>query len=124
MTRNLAGALPLGTFTLLLFFAVLGIGSRFAEVSAVGIEVFYFTAVVVLVHGLLVYALARLARLDVETVSVASQAAVGGPPTAMALALARGRQELTLPGAAVGLLGYAVGTYVGLAVASWVRTWG
>lgn len=120
-TRDLEGAMPLGTFTLLLFFAVLGIGSRFAEVFSVGIEVFYFTAVVVLVHGLVVYTVARLAKLDLETISVASQAAVGGPPTAMALALARKRHDLTLPGAAVGLLGYAVGTYVGLAVAALVR---
>lgn len=122
--RDLEGSLPLGTFTLLLFFAVLGIASRFSEVLAVGIEIFYFTALIVLAHGLLVYLFARLARLDVETTSIASQAAVGGPPTAMALALARRRPDLTLPGAAVGLLGYAVGTYVGLAVAAFVRGWG
>jgi uncharacterized membrane protein len=119
--RCLQGALHLGTLALNLFFVVIGIGSRVAEILAVGLEVFYFTAAVVLIHGLVTFVLARLARLDVETTAVASQAAVGGPSTAMALAIARRRPGLALPGLMAGLLGYAVGTYLGLAVAYAVR---
>jgi uncharacterized membrane protein len=115
--RRLEGSLHLGTLALNLFFVVIGIGSRVSEILAVGLEVFYFTASVVLIHGLVVFGAARLARLDVETTAVASQAAVGGPSTAMALAIARRRPGLALPGLMVGLLGYAVGNYLGLAVA-------
>jgi uncharacterized membrane protein len=57
-------------------------------------------------------------------VSVASQAAVGGPSTALALAVTRGWNRLALPGVLVGLLGYAVGNYAGLAVAALVRRFG
>jgi uncharacterized membrane protein len=119
--RRLQGALHLGTLALNLFFVVIGIGSRVAEILAVGLEVFYFTATVVLIHGLVTFAAARLVRLDVETTAVASQAAVGGPSTAMALAIARRRPDLALPGLMAGLLGYAVGNYLGLAVAYAVR---
>lgn len=119
--RRLRGALHLGTLALNLFFVVIGIGSRVAEILEVGIEVFYFTATVVLLHGLLTYGVARLLRLDVETTSVASQAAVGGPSTAMALAVARERPRLALSGIMVGLLGYALGTYAGLGIASLLR---
>ena len=119
--RALSGSLQLGTLALHLFFAVIGIGSRVDQILEVGIQVFYFTAVVVLVHGLVLFSVARLARLDVETTAVASQAAVGGPSTALALAVIRKRSELALPGAMVGLLGYALGTYAGLAVAYLVR---
>ena len=111
-------SLPLGLLALHLFFAVIGIASRISEILAVGLEIFYFTAVVVLVHGLLVYGLGALLRLDVEVLSVASQAAVGGPSTAMALATTRQRHDLALPGLVVGLLGYAVGNYAGLLVAA------
>lgn len=52
----------------------------------------------VAIHGLLTFAAARLVRLDVETTAVASQAAVGG------------------------LLGYALGNYLGLAIAYLVRS--
>lgn len=119
--RRLAGSLQLGMVALNLFFAVIGIASKVSEILAVGLEVFYFTAVVILVHGLLTYGGAWLLRLDVETTSVASQAAVGGPSTAMALAAARGWRELALPGVVVGLLGYAVGNYAGLAMATALR---
>jgi uncharacterized membrane protein len=116
------GALHLGTLALNLFFVVIGIGSRVAEILAVGIEVFWFTAAVVLIHGLVTFTAARLVRLDVETTAVASQAAIGGPSTAMALAIARHRPQLALPGLMVGLLGYAVGNYLGLAMAYAVHT--
>lgn len=118
-----AGSLQLGTLALHLFFAVIGIYSRFAEIAAVGPAVLYFTATVVAVHGILVYGGCRLAGLDVGTTSVASQAAVGGPASALALAAARGWPALALPGVAAGLLGYAVGNYIGLAVAFLVRAW-
>jgi uncharacterized membrane protein len=70
---------------------------------------------------LVVFAGARLVRLDVETTAVASPAAVGGPSTAMALEIARRLPRLALPGLMAGLLGYALGNYLGLAVAYLVR---
>lgn len=120
--RSLHGALPLGYLALHLFFVVIGIGSRVDEILRVGPEVLYITGLVVLIHGLVVYGGGWLARLDVGSTSVASQAAVGGPSSALALAMAREWPRLALPGVAVGLLGYAVGTYVGLGVAWLART--
>ncbi|MGH7541578.1 MAG: DUF819 domain-containing protein [Gemmatimonadota bacterium] len=119
--RRLEGALPLGYLALHVFFVVIGIESRVGEILRVGPEVLYLTATVVLVHGVLLYGGARLARLDIGTASVASQAAVGGPSTALALAVARDWPRLALPGMAVGLLGYAVGTYAGLGIGALVR---
>ena len=74
-----------------------------------------------IVHGLLTFSLARVFRLDAETTAVASQAAVGGPSTAMALATSRGWADLALPGLMVGLLGYAVGNFAGLGIAFAIR---
>jgi uncharacterized membrane protein len=121
--RRLQGAMQLGALGLHFFLVIIGISSRISEIIRVGPEVFWFTALVVAVHGLLTYGGARLARLDVETTSVASQAAIGGPSSALALAVGRDWRALVLPGAVVGLLGYAVGNYLGLGVAYWVRGW-
>jgi len=115
------GALQLGTMVLHLFFVVIGIWSRVAEIAAVGVSVFFFTLVVIGVQALVVYGVGRLARLDVGTLSVASQAAVGGPSSALAVAVAREWPGLVLPGIIVGLLGYAVGSYLGFGVAYLVR---
>lgn len=115
------GALQLGTMALHLFFVVIGIWSRISEIAAVGMVVFVYTLVVVGVHGLVVYGGGRLARLDLATLSVASQASVGGPASALAVAVAREWPGLVLPGIIMGLLGYAVGSYLGITVAYLVR---
>jgi uncharacterized membrane protein len=115
------GALQLGTMVLQLFFVVIGIWSQVAQIAAVGVVVFFYTLVVVGVHGVVVYGGGRLFKLDPGTLSVASQAAVGGPSSALAVAVAREWPGLVLPGIIVGLVGYAVGNYLGFGVAYLVR---
>ena len=115
------GALQLGNLALLFFFVVIGIYSRIAEVLAVGLPVLFYALVVVGVHGLLVFVAGRLLRFDIGTLCVASQAAVGGPGSALAIAVAGGWRSLVLPGILVGLLGYALGTYVGMGIAGALR---
>jgi uncharacterized membrane protein len=110
------GALQLGTMVLHLFFVVIGIWSRVAEIAAVGVEVFLFTLVVIGVQAVVVYGVGKVVKLDVGTLSVASQASVGGPSSALAVAVAREWPGLVLPGIVVGLLGYALGSYLGFGV--------
>lgn len=119
--RSERGAMQLGNLALHFFFVIIGIHSRISEILAVGVEVFYFTLVVVGVHGLVIFGGGRLLRMDVGTLAVASQAAVGGPSSALAVAVSREWRGLILPGVIVGLLGYALGTYLGLSVAFLVR---
>jgi uncharacterized membrane protein len=118
------GALQLGNFALHLFFVVIGAFSRIGEILEAGLAVFLFTLTVVGVHGLVVFGLGRVAELDPETLAVASQASVGGPSTALAVAASRKWPALLLPGVAVGLLGYAAGNYLGFAVAAAARALG
>ena len=119
--RDAPGAMQLGSVGLHFFFVLIGILSRVSEIAAVGFEVFYFTLIVVGVHGVFVLGIGRLLRLDIGSVLVASQAAVGGPTSALAVAISREWKHLVLPGVVVGLLGYAVGTYLGLGVAYLLR---
>lgn len=115
------GAMQLGNLALHFFFVVIGAWSRVSEIAAIGVEVFLYTLVVVGVHGLVVYGGGWLARIDVGSLSVASQAAVGGPSSALAVAVSREWPGFVLPGIIVGLAGYAVGNYLGFAVAYLVR---
>lgn len=115
------GAMQLGNYALHLFFVVIGIFSRLSEILEVGLAVLAFTLLVVGIHGLVVFGVGRLTRIDLGTLTVASQAAVGGPSTALAVAVSRDWPVLVLPGIAVGLLGYAVGNYLGVAVGQLLR---
>lgn len=119
--RDAPGAMQLGSIGLHFFFVLIGIMSRFSEIAAVGSEVFFFTLVVVAIHGAFVFGAGRLLRLDIGTVAVASQAAVGGPSSALAVAISREWRHLVLPGVVMGLFGYAVGTYLGLGVGYLLR---
>ena len=115
------GALQLGNLSLHFFFVVIGIHSRVSEILSIGMEIFYYTLIVVGVHGLVVFGIGRLARMDVGSLAVASQAAVGGPSSALAVAVSREWKGLVLPGIIVGLLGYALGNYLGFGVAYLLR---
>jgi uncharacterized membrane protein len=120
--RRLSGAPLWGNYVLHLFLATIGAQSIFSEIMRVGPAVFYFTLVVVGIHGVIVFVVGRLTRMSLPTLVVASQANVGGPASAMALATAQGYPDRVLPGVAVGLLGYAVGNYTGFMVAAVVRS--
>ncbi len=119
--RDARGAMQLGSVGLHFFFVLIGILSRVSEIAQVGAGVFFFTLIVVAVHGVVVFGAGKLLRLDIGTISVASQAAVGGPSSALAVAISREWRHLVLPGVVMGLFGYAVGTYLGLGVAYLLR---
>ncbi len=121
--RSLAGGALLGNYLLLLFLAANGAQSVLANIFRVGPGVFWFAAITITVHGIGIFGVGKLLGLDAGTLAVASQANVGGPASAVALAGARGYTDRVLPGVAVGLLGYAVGNYSGFLVANLARAW-
>lgn len=114
--KRLTGSALLGNYLLLLFLASNGAQSVIANIFEIGPAVFYFAAITVAVHGLVIFGVGSLLRIDLATLAVASQANVGGAASAIALASARGYVDRLLPGVAVGLLGYAVGTYSGYGI--------
>ena len=119
--KSLSGGAMWGNYLILLFLASNGARSVVANIVEVGPAVFYFAVISVSIHGLVIFGLGRAAGIDAPTLAVASQANIGGPASAMALASARGYTDRLLPGVAVGLLGYAVGNYAGFAVAALAR---
>lgn len=119
--RDLPGTGVIGNYLILIFLASNGAMSVLANIAVIGLPIVYFAFITVAVHGLIIFGCGRLVGLDLKTLAVASQACVGGPASAMALATARGYTDRLLPGVAVGLVGYAVGNYLGLAVAFLIR---
>lgn len=119
--RRLRGAQVASYFALHMFFVVLGASSVVAEVFEAGFPIFGFMLAIIVVHVLITYGFGWLARLDLPTVSVASQAAIGGPGSALALSMALKWDRLVTPGVIVGIFGYALGNYLGFACAHLVR---
>lgn len=119
--RSLSGAAVVGNYMILLFLACNGAKSVVAKIIEVGPEVFYFAVGTVTIHGVIIFGVGRLMRIDAGTLAIASQANIGGGASAMAIATARGYNNRILPGIAVGLIGTAVGNYAGLAVGNLMK---
>ncbi len=123
LVRKLRGARLLGTFGLLLFLAVIGAFcdlKALREIGNLGISLLLLAFVIVGVHGAILFGLSILFRVDPVVTAVASQANIGGPASAAAVARSLGRSDLLLPGILVGMLGYAIGNYAGFLVAEFL----
>lgn len=111
------GCYGLGLLLIQPFFTVMGLSSPVAGLLGEGLPVLLYAALIVLLQGLGLLLLRRWRGWGLAETLVASQASIGGPSTALALATAIGRPELALPAVAIGLLGYLLGTYLGLLAA-------
>ena len=116
---RLTGSHTLGLYLVYLFLAVIG---AYCEVEAVlalkeiGLTLLSFTSLAVFLHGILIIFLGGLTFRDWDMISVASQANIGGGPTALAMAETFHRKDLVLPAILIGTLGNALGTYLGFLV--------
>ncbi|SBO42218.1 DUF819 family protein [Cyanobium sp. NIES-981] len=109
---------PLGLLLIQPFFTVIGLSSPVQGLLGEGRWVLLLAVVVVATQAACVLLVGRWRGWPAADSLVGCQAAVGGPSTALALAGALRRPDLALPGVAIGLLGYLVGTYLGLAMAA------
>lgn len=118
--QQLYGKHTIGFFMILIFLAVIGTLCDFGALAQTGElagTLLLFVGLMVLVHGVVIFGVGAMLKMDWDVIAVASQANVGGNTTAIAAAESLNRPDLLLPGMLVGSLGNALGTYVGFAVA-------
>lgn len=118
--QQLVGAKVLGLLSVYLFLAVVGAYCELGALAEVGdkaFSIFGFTLLIVLIHGLIIFAGGRLFKLDWSLISISSQANIGGASTALALSRSLKREDLLLPAILMGTVGAALGTYLGFFVA-------
>lgn len=118
------GSEILGSFTVLLFFVTLGAICDVREMLHVGVYLFGFTLVIVFVHGVLLVGLGKLLKFPPSVMILVSQACIGGAPSAVSLAKILGLKKYLASTALVGILGYAVGNFVGVLMAYAIKAWG
>jgi uncharacterized membrane protein len=82
-----------------------------------------FSAIVISVHTLFQFGVAYLLKQDWDIMGIASQANVGGAATALSVAKSLDREDLGLGGIMIGLLGNAVGTYMGVLMVEFLKNY-
>lgn len=120
MIKKVEGTHTIGFFLILIFLGVIGTLCDLNTLAGLGNlagPLILFVGILVLVHGLVIYGLGAILKIDWDIVTVASQANVGGNTTALAAAESLNRPDLLIPGILVGSLGNALGTYAGFFIA-------
>jgi uncharacterized membrane protein len=110
-----------GVVAMQLFVAAIGAAGRVRGLARSGAWLAAFSAVQLTVHFGVLWAAKTLFKLPIRELAVASNAAVGGPTTAAAMASAKGWDDLVLPALLVGILGYATGTFISIGLMAWIR---
>ena len=104
-------------YLLLVFALAMGSMANFSELLSASSTLFYFCGFVVFGSVLLHFLLAIIFRLDRDTVIIASTAAIFGPPFIGPVANVLGNKDIIAMGITLGLIGYAIGNYLGLGLA-------
>ena len=120
--RVLALSYRLGMYLIYVFCLAVSSMVRFEQLADMDAMVAVFLVAVVFA-GLALHALlCRLARVDGDTFMVTSVAAVASPPFVPLMARALNNPGAILPGMTTGVIGYALGSYLGISLGLYLRS--
>ena len=111
---SIRGSQEIGTFLIYLFFTVIGVPASITLIIFKSPLLLLFAAIISCVNILLTLTAARVMKFNLEDALLASNANLGGPTTAVALAISKGWTQLVGPIMLVGTLGYVLGNYLGI----------
>ncbi|MBQ3321464.1 MAG: DUF819 family protein [Firmicutes bacterium] len=111
---NIAGAQEIGTYLIHIFFAVIGVPASIYMIVTKAPLLLLFCAIIVFVNMLFSFIFGKVLKFSLEEIIISSNANIGGPTTAAAMAIAKGWNALIVPAILVGTLGYVLGNYYGI----------
>jgi uncharacterized membrane protein len=116
IAKRSASSFKLGEYLLLVFALSLSIQGKWSDITRGSNLLFIITAASMYGSIGIHLILSKLFRIDRDTFLISSTAAIYGPPFVTQIASVIKNKYLLMPGILAGLLGYAIGNYIGLAV--------
>lgn len=111
-----AGAFEIGVALSFTFFAAIAAGADIRAMISVAPLLIVLVFILLSVHLIVLLAVGRRLGLTIPELLTASNAAILGATTAPAMAAAKGWHDQVTPGVLVGVIGYALGTFIGTAL--------
>ncbi|SHI77595.1 DUF819 family protein [Thermoclostridium caenicola] len=111
--RTAPGSYSSGQYFILMFSVVMGLCFDLSAVTG-GLLLLGMLLFIQFVTVILHIIMARIAGIDYHTMMITSTAGVFGPAFIMPVARALRNDEIVLPGILCGILGYAIGNYLGI----------
>lgn len=116
IAKRSAASFSFGEYLLLVFALSLSIQGKWSDITRGSNLLFMFTAASMYGSIFIHLILSKLFKIDRDTFLISSTAAIYGPPFVTQIANVIKNKYLLMPGILAGLLGYALGNYIGLAV--------
>jgi len=120
LSRRLAGSFEIGVGLSFVFFVAIAAGADIVAMVQVAPMLTLLVLILLTVHLFILLVLGSVLKLSLPELITASNAAILGATTAPALAATKGWNNLVTPGVLVGVLGYALGTFIGTMI---FKTW-
>lgn len=116
---SINGAQEIGTFLIYIFFVVIGVPASIPLIIQNAPLILLFAAIIVFINMIISFSAGKLFKFNLEEVILSSNANIGGPTTAAAMAISRGWTKLVGPILIIGTLGYIIGNYLGTGLGIW-----
>lgn len=113
---NAPGANEIGTFLIYIFFAVIGAPASIVKILTESPLLLVYALIIVATNMIVSLIFGKIFKFDLEEIILASNANIGGPTTAAAMAISKGWNKLVGPVLLIGTLGYVLGNYYGILV--------
>lgn len=113
---------PFGMYIILIFCLVVGAMANLDQFLSINRPLMVFVMASVFGSMLLHAVFCRIFKIDTDTFLVVSASAICSPPFVPAVAEALKNKQVVLSGLTAGILGYAVGNYLGISIAYLVRS--
>lgn len=116
--RKLEGDYEIGMLFMYLFFIIVGAGADIARLLDSALIIALFSVIIISCHFLAIFGGSRFFKLDLAEVIIASNACVGGPAPAAALAAGKRWPTLITPAVMLGVFGYVIANFIGVTMAT------
>lgn len=112
--ENINGSQEIGTFLIYIFFAVIGAPASLKLIIEKSPLLLLLASIIVFINLIISLLVGKIFNFSIEEIIIASNANIGGPTTAAAMAVSKAWQALIVPAILVGTLGYVLGNWYGI----------
>ncbi len=119
--RNIDKTFQVGQYLIYIFCIVVGSMADVGKLFTAAIDIVIFISLIVYGSWILHVILSAVFRIDTDTVIITSVAALFSPPFVPVFATALKNKEIIVSGITAGIIGYAIGNYVGITFAYFLK---
>ncbi len=119
--RNLKKTFQVGMYFILIFSFVVASMGKFDKIIHASPYIFYYVLWAVLMSFVIHVLLSAIFRVDADTTIIVTTALTMSPPFVPVVAHALKNKYVIISGLITGIIGYAIGNYLGVALAYWIK---